>query len=282
MSGYSLANLSYLFHSFTLAMTTPTRFILALATLLTAGACSKPQEDLSALEGELMEATAKLGKERKIISGLRDELTKTVDRGEMDQKAVSVMRKETESLLAEMQALTDQFMDYRNAYRDSIRIRAPGMALDDFEAMGRKFTKVIVKTVDDWEIAFRHSGGMVRLDLADAPAQVRILFAYNPQVGPKPAPVVDTAAIAVASSPEKVEVLSSTLGGSSGSGPTDDPFSQPQRFTSVGTALGEDPAAYARRRAEQAASRPVNGGSKTRIIHLRDGSAVEVLADWGN
>ena len=150
------------------------------------------------------------------------------------------------------------------------------MSLENFEALGRQFSNVVVKQVDDWELAFKHASGMSRINLADAPPEVRIMFAYNPNVGPKPAPVL-VASAPLEPLPELLTVAAdSTPTTSSSSGSAEDPFVTHPRYATEYKA----PERGSANTLGRFVSREGRQQRQSRCISLSDGSAVEVIASW--
>jgi hypothetical protein len=187
-----------------------------------------------------------------------------------------VQRREFDAALA---VVKDQLLVHNKAYRESIRRRAPGLNLENFEALGRQFSNVVVKHVDDWELAFKHASGMSRINLADAPPEVRMMFAYNPNVGPKPAPVV-VASAAAEPLPELI-TAGEALSSSPSSGAADDPFVTHARdIREYATPNRPQAAASAANTLGRFVSRDGRQQRQSRCIRMSDGSAVEVIARW--
>lgn len=264
-------------------------FLICLALLAALAGCNQPAEDLSALEEEVERLKTGINDTKKLASGLRLELEHLAKgRDEGDAKLTRLI-KAREELEAQLLSAKTDLMNYRNAYRDNIRQRAPGMKLDDFEAAGKSFSNVEVKAVDDWELSFKHSNGFSRIDFADAPPEIRILFAYNPNVGPKPEKVQIAAASFSSSGagpnstaspsqsgPASGGSESRTAVGSQGrsSGTFNDPFSN-SRPQTVGTAIGETPSQKPVKRLQ--ASKSTEG---LNLYKLPDGTWVEVIHAW--
>ncbi len=264
--------------------------ILCLAALLALPGCNKPQEDLSSLQSTLDQLQLALDNTRKQISQTRTEIQKLAEMRDKADALVSELAKGVLASEAEVLEVTTAFMQYRNEYRQSIRQRAAGMKLADFEAAGRQFRGVEVNAVDDWELSFKHSNGVSRIDLKDAPPELRILFAYNPNVGPKPdksAAAASSGALAGAGGAGAAIAGAASGGGTqsdgryaasssgAGAGPSyslNDPFSSSTPST-VGSEMGQVTSRVSRKISYMR-------GSGANIVKLPDGSLVEVIAGW--
>ena len=257
--------------------------LVTLVLVLALCQCSKPVQDLSALETELGEAKERLSALRKRIGAMRDELGRAASSTDEQQTVINSCLARRKEFEAALDVVKDELLAHNKAYRESIRSRAPGMTLENFEALGRQFSNVVVKHVDDWELAFKHSSGMSRIKLADAPPEVRIMFAYNPNVGPKPAPV-EVASAAAEPLPELLTAAaaSEAPSTSSSSGSADDPFvthprgateyTAPPRNTPSGLSSANTLGRFVSREGRQQ--------RQSRCISMSDGSAVEVIASW--
>lgn len=268
--------------------------ILCLATLSAFTGCNKPVEDLSALQTSVDELRATIDSLRKKTSEVRLELQKLSDERDEGEAAITRLGKESEMIEAQAIELTTAFMHYRNEYRQNIRQRATGMKLDDFDADGKAYRGVEVKEVDDWELSFKHQNGFTRIDLKDAPPEIRILFAYDPNVGPKPDKPLASGALAAASMPAGVGGASAAGGSSfgaaagqggdrryamaAGSGSPSSRSAYDPFATSVGSTVGEEmgyiPASPRKRISVE------KGSKSTRALTLPDGSIVEVMTGW--
>jgi hypothetical protein len=267
------------------------RSIIVMTFGLMLMACSPPAVDLTSLEEEVSALKSKFDAERKRTTTLRNELDALTKFQAEGARLLTQFGNDQQSFMTEIDKVKEAFMHHRDDYKASIRARAPGMKLEDFEAMGRQFKNVEVKTVDDWEIAFKHAAGMVRLNLADAPLELRVLFAYNPNVGPKPQPVRPVVPVA------NEELLASASPGSGGGNATangdyganggagagsggghyagNDPFNTAPRAQSVGAALG-----LSASRAGNDDGNWKRGSGKRRKVFFKDGTVCELLSDW--
>ena len=248
---------------------------LVLVLGLALAGCNKPSVDLSALQDEIAELKAQFEEARKEASKLRNELASVATFKDRVSTSLSEFSRQQKEVIEGMDQIKDQFMAYRDEYKANVRERAAGMLIPDFDALGRTFKNVIVKSVDDWELAFKHANGMTRMNFADAPPEVRILFAYNPNVGPKPqkvvvmpagtTPVEDLTFIASARSETSDP---STL-------PAGDPFATAPAPASVGAAIGLNPALVGND--TPTFKKPVRPPRK---VVFRDGTACEIIAEF--
>lgn len=248
-------------------------FVLALGLALVG--CNRPSVDLSALQEEIAELKAQFDQERKTAGKLRSELESFTALKDNISTTLSDLSRQQKEAMAGMDEIKEQFMAYRDDYKSNIRGRAAGMSMPDFEALGRLFKNVVVKSVDDWEIAFKHANGMTRLNFTDAPPEVRILFAYNPNVGPKPPkPIAPTSTL---TPEEDLTLVTSVISEPSNStpAPAGDPFANSKPPPSVGSALRMDPALAGKD--TPTFRKPIR---PARRVVFKDGSACEILAEF--
>jgi len=270
----------------------PTRMkahrILCLAALLALPSCNKPQEDLSALQSTVDELRAALETTRKQTAQIRAEIQKLSEQRDKADALIADLAKGVLASESQVLELTTTFMHYRNEYRQSIRQRAAGMKLADFEAAGRSYRGIEVNGVDDWELSFKHSNGVSRIDLKDAPPEIRILFAYNPNIGPKPEKAIGGTAAGALAAAGSAGAGMAGAGGAAGSdtryayaasaGPASNPVASDPFSTSLpGTVASE--MGYTSSTSRRKVSY-IRGGSGANVVRLPDGSMVEVIASW--
>jgi hypothetical protein len=263
--------------------------VLCLAALATLASCNKSGEDLSGLEQSVDELRTQVEALRKESLTTRRELEKIDARRDEADSKIADLGKAATSFQAEMLEVTTAFMHYRNEYRTSIRSRAPGMRLADFDSGGKSFRAVEVREVDDWELSFQHQSGFSRISLHEAPAELRILFAYDPSIGPKPArlgvqtsPLIAAAAngltpggptsSATAGSGSDFAAGAGYGTGGSSAGSYFDPFNGSED-SKVGSEIG-----YTNSSGPKLSY--VKGAHGANMVRLPDGSMVEVLAGW--
>ncbi len=261
-----------------LVMNIVARAVIILALLGCLSACKRAAEDTTAVEQELTEAKTKFDNERRRVANLRQDIATLGSLGTRGQVRINQAAAERDAFSAELAKLTTEMMVYRDGYKSSIRNRAPGMALPDFVLPGRSFKNVVVKTVDDWELVFKHAEGVGRLPLGAAPPEVRVMFAYNPEIGPKPAPATPGTKELTT---ETEEDLSALAAAEATSRLDDDAFAS-SGGQSIAQAAGKFAADLGPSTSQAAeTSTSSKGPSRVRRIKLPDGTSMEVLAYWG-
>lgn len=76
-------------------------------------------------------------------------------------------------------ALAAEFAAYKAAYRKAIQMRAKGMKLPDV-VMGREvYQNVTVSSATNTELTVVHSQGMAKIQLAEAPQNIKDMFGYD-------------------------------------------------------------------------------------------------------
>jgi hypothetical protein len=152
--------------------------VASLSLLLVAGGCNKPTLDTSALEDRLSEIEDGARKQKQVTAALREDLKNAESRAELSRAEVQAATVSTAELKDSMATLTASFAQYKDLYRGWIQLHGPGMKLTDITVKGKSFHNVVVKSVNAYELAFLHDGGVARIQLADASQELRDKFAY--------------------------------------------------------------------------------------------------------
>ncbi len=132
-------------------------------------------QKLEQLEAEQEEISKELSEQRtkvQVLHGARDKLME-----EMVTKS-----EELDTFVDRIGELQKGFVSYRNEYRKSIRARTKGLVLPDFSVGTKTYKGVSGSSVTSTELVFLHSDGMGKVALADAPANIQEIFAYDPAV----------------------------------------------------------------------------------------------------
>jgi hypothetical protein len=158
----------------------PLRLLSAALVCAALVGCNKSE---SANISQLREAVHQLGQdldeERRTIERLRS-LTRSRDT--LDSEVVKDMKgimASQEQLKTEISELKQRYETYRQEYRESIRLRAPGMELGDLVVNGTLYKEVVLKELDDAEVSFRHKNGMARTDSMSLPVRWRDTFVID-------------------------------------------------------------------------------------------------------
>ncbi len=236
--------------------------LLGLALL--ASGCEKPRVDLSALEARLSDIEDSVRKDKQATARLRDELDVTQKRTEDSQAEVEAAMLAATDIKKSLVELKASFAGYRDQYRAWIQLHGPGMKLADISANGKTFHNVVVKSVNGYELAFLHEGGVARIALADAPQALRDKFAYVAGTT-KPAPSLPIGALANAPI---------GLGGAAPAMPADPAAAQ---------AAGLPAASAAASDGSSGDGSESSGSTGTRkFMTLAGGQVVEVIAEFSN
>lgn len=239
------------------------RMTLALAAsllTLTVPSCKQEHVSLDQLGEKLDALETEVTSVKRSATALRADLERARKDAATTSDALDAAVKLTRLAQADQAALAREFSEYRNQYRLSIQKRAPGMDIGSVNLAGTTYNGVRVKALDAWELSFMHAGGAGRVALKDLSGELKELFAFDPNAGPKPQPVV-------ASDTLEVDAIPSTT-----STPTPPPASAP------GTARAA-PLPYA---ARTAATPSGNAGKKGEVITNPDGTTTEIIARWGS
>lgn len=239
------------------------RMTLALAaSLLTLAVPSCKQEHVSLDQlGEKLDALeTEVASVKRSATALRADLERARKDTAATSEALDAAVKLTRLAQADQATLAREFSEYRNQYRLSIQKRAPGLDIGSVTLAGISYNSVKVKALDAWELSFIHAGGAGRVALKDLSGELKELFAFDPNAGPKPQPVIAS------------ETLDTDLIIPSASDSTSPPASAP------GTARAA-PLPYTPR---TAATPSVNTGKKGDVITNADGTTTEIIARWGS
>lgn len=239
------------------------RMTLALAaSLLTLAVPSCKQEHVSLDQlGEKLDALeTEVASVKRSATALRADLERARKDTAATSEALDAAVKLTRLAQADQATLAREFSEYRNQYRLSIQKRAPGLDIGSVTLAGISYNSVKVKALDAWELSFIHAGGAGRVALKDLSGELKELFAFDPNAGPKPQPVIAS------------ETLDTDVILPSASDSTSSPASAP------GTARAA-PLPYTPR---TAATPSVNAGKKGDVITNADGTTTEIIARWGS
>jgi hypothetical protein len=151
-----------------------------IAPVLFLSSCGASKTDISLLREQVEELKATLAKQNRIVQQLR---AAAASRDDISAKALDSsanLRAEVKQLTEATRALHESFEDYRNDYRHAIRNAAPGMELGEVIINGQLYENVIVKSLTDQEIIFRHAAGYGRSESSYLPVSLRDKFVIDP------------------------------------------------------------------------------------------------------
>jgi hypothetical protein len=78
-----------------------------------------------------------------------------------------------------LEAIQNDFAEYKNQYKLSIRKRAPGMELDMVEVDGKKFEKVKIRELTDTALIFMHQAGTMSVPLNQLKPEMQVRLGFE-------------------------------------------------------------------------------------------------------
>jgi hypothetical protein len=161
-------------------------WLLLIPIFLGLASCGNPQQDAAAAAqsaeelASLEKTKAQLEKEMKL---LRDDFEKrhtdVLQKNEELIKANDSLKSQFEKAQDEAATARRELEAYMAKYKTSMRAKAKGLVLPRMETSDKAFEQVVVKELTPTEVAFTHSGGVGRIDLAKLPPDVQKKLFYD-------------------------------------------------------------------------------------------------------
>jgi predicted RNase H-like nuclease (RuvC/YqgF family) len=129
-------------------------------------------EQIRALESSQAQAKAEMNRlqlQMRSVQAERDKLKEEKD------KFQSQLDEATKAL----EAIQNDFAEYKNQYKLSIRKRAPGMELDMVEVDGKKFEKVKIRELTDTALIFMHQAGTMSVPLNQLKPEMQVRLGFE-------------------------------------------------------------------------------------------------------
>jgi hypothetical protein len=178
------------------------RACLLLSLPLALSACGRTRTDLAPLRERAAELRVELAAQQQRISEMRRSIHQRDDLAAALVTAVTQQKEELQGVLAEVQSLQERFHHYQQDYKRVARAAAPGMLLGNVVIHGQLYRELVVKTLDDHEIVFRHADGAGRAEVAALPMALKERFVLGaaPSLPPRTVPVAQPP-VAIAATP---------------------------------------------------------------------------------
>ena len=129
-------------------------------------------EQIRALESSQAQAKAEMNRlqlQMRSVQAERDKLKEEKD------KFQSQLDEATKAL----ETIQNDFAEYKNQYKLSIRKRAPGMELNMVEVDGKKFEKVQIRELTDTALIFMHQAGTMSVPLSQLKPEMQMRLGYE-------------------------------------------------------------------------------------------------------
>jgi hypothetical protein len=149
-------------------------WLLLLPICLGLASCGNPQQDAAAAAAQSAEELASLERTKaqleKEMKLLRDDFEKrhaeVLQKNEELIKSNDSLKSQFEKAQDEAATARRELEAYMARYKTSMRAKAKGLVLPRMETSDKAFEQVVVKELTPTELAFTHSGGVGRIDLA--------------------------------------------------------------------------------------------------------------------